>query len=214
MIRTLLPPPRPDPTGFSNLTLVGNVRGASANGVPTPDAAIIKDPALVATYQDEFFRTACAKKLSLNHKASYHVAFAMEIKGLGSRDDNEKAWKQRISDMDIRFIGETLGSPSERIPPFAGIGKSNPSVPSLNVVFSTIPQKHLTFEYNTSTCQPWIKGSRGVIIEHLRLIIAYFGRAADINAQKMISDPVPPHQQGTATFGAPPPPPQAPGKSG
>ena len=83
----------------------------------------------------------------------------------------------------LHIVESASGLPVEYFPPYAEQKKSNPFVPSYQVVYQLLPERRITVEYIKSRERVLLKGGRGIIEDHLVEWVTFFGRISEISSQ-------------------------------
>ena len=145
------------------------------------DPHVVKwDRAMTTTEDDlnkvvaEFTNMLENKRVSKHPNTSCHVIFA--------RTMTEEDFVECLRNMGVKIIEQKAGG-VEKTLPYCETGDGSASVPCFKVHWSATPKMSLTFEYNTLSSQPSVKGSRGLILQYIKRLLAFIGRVADIKAQ-------------------------------
>lgn len=165
------PPPPPESEGFMT------------NPLPTQadwSKAVIKSKEEVQAEARRFVEECAKNNFSQWHSASYHVVFAQKFK------DEDDVLAQAEA-MGFRAL-EPGPDSVDMIPPFWQVNHTgNKYVPQWYLVVSRLPHRKLTLEYIASGKEEGclsVRTSRSLLLQFLDLLILFFGRFANVSAQR------------------------------
>ncbi|CAE8591305.1 unnamed protein product, partial [Polarella glacialis] len=103
---------------------------------------------------------------------------------------SEQAVIEKLEAMGIKYLDPLPGVLVERFPPFVELTGSSAFMPIYKVVYSLTPMKTLNVEYNASdkgkpgSKQVALRGTQGMVRANINLFVQFFGRVADVAAQR------------------------------
>ena len=166
-------PDRGQPVSDSHSVLT--CKGGNSNGIDLSQLVIAKKSELKDAIES-VNKLMADKNLALNPTTSCHFAFARKVPDVAS-------WHRTILAMGIRIIDIENDKNAEYILPYTETNSSAVATPSLKVMFSTMPPIHVTLEYIPSSRRAYVRGGRAVVLQRLPLLIGFFGRISEVNAQ-------------------------------
>jgi len=145
---------------------------------PHSDRAVLRSDKEVDGAIWHCYDLLSAKGVSSHPATSVMLVFAREV-------PSETALQDSLIAMGIQLIGgDSEGDPVDKVLPYCELNARNPYIPAYRLTFSLTPPLNLTLEYTVSKKQLAIKASRAAIAAKLPVLVKFFGRVADLNAQR------------------------------
>ena len=152
---------------------------AAAHGQPDYSRLVLASKEDLKNAVATFHQLCASKSMSTHPNTSYHITF--------SRTCKEDEFPLYFHAMGLEILEEDANA--DKNLPYAEASFKNPAMPTIRLFFlgKTAAPDKLTFEWHRGERQIWVKGSRGIILDHIVVLLGFLGEVSDVGAQQSYS---------------------------